>query len=377
MTRVVLLTAPGRAAIATLLVAGKEATQMVDRLFQPAGPKTLGRQPLGRIVFGRWPTGTAGEEVVVCRTADELVEIHCHGGVAAPGAIINSLVVAGCEELDWRSWLRESAADPLAAEAEILLADAPTERTARILLDQRGGALRRELAEIEKCLWAGDLPTAMRLVDELLAWADVGRHLVRPWRVVLAGRPNVGKSSLINALVGYKRALVHAAPGTTRDVVTAVTAIDGWPIELTDTAGLRAGEEPLEAAGILLARQQAAAADLLLLVFDRSSDWSEEDEALYRSWPAALRVFNKCDLPAVADASLADVDVSAQASTGLDVLAQAIVERLVPLVPRPGQAVPFIEHQLELLKSVRTLLAAGEAVSAGQLLAQFSGRAIS
>jgi tRNA modification GTPase len=358
-TRVVLLTAPGRAAIATLLVVGPAAAEVVSRLFRPAGKKPLTEQPQGRIVFGRWPAGEVAEEVVVCRTAADRVEINCHGGIAAPRSIASSLVAVGCEELDWRTWTRESLADPLAADAEIALAEAPTERTAQILLDQRRGALRRHFDAICDAIQSGDAAAA-RLVEELRARTKIGLHLLKPWRVVLAGRPNVGKSSLINALVGYERAIVHSAPGTTRDVVTALTALDGWPVELADTAGLRVGEEPLEAAGIELARQQASAADLLLLVFDRSGTWSEEDESLVASWPHALVVHNKCDLAAASGARPVGIEVSAQSGEGLAELARAIVARLVPHVPEPGEAVPFLAAHIEMLEQVKQRLESGD-----------------
>ena len=100
--------------------------------------------------------------------------------------------------------------------------------------------------------------------------------------MVIAGPPNVGKSSLINALLGFQRAIVFDLPGTTRDVVTAVTALDGWPVELSDTAGLRSSDDPLELAGIEQAHRQAAAADCLLLVFDASQPWSARESAIGR-----------------------------------------------------------------------------------------------
>ena len=368
MTRVVLLSAPGRAAIATLLVAGPQATEVTGRLFQPASSRPLAEQPLRRILFGHWPAGEVAEEVVVCRAAEDRVEINCHGGVAAPRSIVRSLIAAGCQEIDWRTWIRESVADPLAADAEIALADAPTERTARILLDQRCGALRRQFDSIQDRLRTGDIVAARQLVDELLARVDVGLHLLKPWRVVLAGRPNVGKSSLINSLVGYERAIVHSAPGTTRDIVTALTALDGWPLELMDTAGLRAGEEPLEAAGIELARNQAAAADLLLLLFDRSVVWNAEDEALLASWPKALVVHNKCDLPAGSGKRPEGIEVSAQTGAGLAGLAKAIVERLVPCYPQVGEAVPFLESHFTLLRLVRQEFEADDCASALRVL---------
>ena len=150
--------------------------------------------------------------------------------------------------------------------------------------------------EIRQAIDRGRDDAARRQIDALLARADLGRHLVQPWRVVLAGRVNVGKSSLINALAGYGRSIVHPSPGTTRDAVTVTTAIDGWPVELCDTAGLRSGGDAVERAGIELARERLAQADLAILVFDRSAAWSAEDQALCDQWPGGLLVHNKCDL---------------------------------------------------------------------------------
>src|SRR4029453_3197945 len=99
-----------------------------------------------------------------------------------------------------------------------------------------GGAVRQVVAEITREDWSD----AVELLGAVLEFAELGQHLTAPWRVVLAGPPNVGKSSLINALAGYQRTIVSHVPGTTRDVVTTTTAIDGWPVELADTAGLRA-----------------------------------------------------------------------------------------------------------------------------------------
>ena len=121
-------------------------------------------------------------------------------------------------------------------------------------------------------------------------WAgrDVGLRLIAGWRVVLAGRPNVGKSRLLNALTGYDRAIVDATPGTTRDVVTARTALDGWPVELADTAGLRPSDDPIEASGVALARARQGEADLVLVVLDRSEPLTDIDRAIvaeHAPWP--------------------------------------------------------------------------------------------
>jgi tRNA modification GTPase len=374
-TQVVLLTAPGRSAVATLLVAGPQATEIVSRLFQPAGERSLAAQPLGRIVFGRWQSSEAAEEVVVCRRAAERIEINCHGGLAASRAIIATLAARDCHEVEWRAWLRQTTADPLEADATIALADAFTERTSGILWEQRCGALRRAIDELASLITARQSEKALDKLDELQAWSSLGLHLTTPWRVVLAGRPNVGKSSLINALVGFRRAIVHPTPGTTRDVVTAAAAVDGWPIELADTAGMRAEGEQLELAGIQLAQQQAAAADLLILLFDRSQAWNAADEALVTQWPQALRVFNKCDLPSEASmANLPGLEISAATGVGLDALMAAIASRLVPRPPTSGQAVPFLAAHVQALNELRLALVADDWAAAIRSLAPFHVR---
>src|SRR5262249_26206167 len=134
------------------------------------------------------------------------------------------------------------------------------------------------------------------VLDKLLALAPVGLHLAQPWRLVVAGPPNVGKSSLVNALVGFERAIVFDQPGTTRDVVTALTAFSGLPVELCDTAGLRNTDDSLEAAGVARAQEQAAAADLVLLVLDVSQPWMADQRELVDTWPRAIVVLNKADL---------------------------------------------------------------------------------
>jgi tRNA modification GTPase len=344
---------------------------IVDELLRlPRGRRFRDAEP-SVICYGRWQSADAGEEVVAFHGGPLQAEIHCHGGVTAVSAIVESLVALGCEEIAWHDWLIMTAEDPLAAAAEIALAQAPTERTATILWDQRNGALRRAIESIRSLATCDEVTRANAVVARLLELAPLGEHLTKPWTIVLAGRPNVGKSSLINALVGYERAIVHPTAGTTRDVVSAATAIDGWPLELSDTAGLRPASESLEAAGIELARQRLAAADLAVLVFDASGPWTEQDESLANAWPNALHVYNKCDLPAAVsiERSAGTIRTSAIRGEGLDELRDEIASRLVPSPPRPGEAVPFLPEQTQVLGEVSRLLCLNRIEEAQGLLA--------
>jgi tRNA modification GTPase len=343
---VVQLTPPGRGALATLRVEGFGALQAVAAHFTPRSGRPLGSVAPSRLVVGRFG-GSQGEEVVVRRVCDEALEIHCHAGPAAVGRIEQLLVQSGCRPLRWQQWVARQESDPLAAAARIALAEARTTRTAAILLDQYRGALGRAFQEIRAALALHQTDLARQRLEALRAAATVGRHLIRPWRVVLAGPPNVGKSSLLNALAGYSRAIVHPLPGTTRDAVAAETVLDGWPVELCDTAGLRETSDAVERAGVQLAGRRIAQADLVVLVFDQSQPWSAAEEALRAARPAAQLVHNKRDLPPAAGPRPPGLAVSATQGVGVDTLAEAIAGRLVPQPPLAGQAVPFTESQID------------------------------
>jgi len=274
--------------------------------------------------------------------------------------------------MDWQTWLREyedrnsesmREADPIAIEARIALADARTERTAAILMDQYHGALRQVLQQIieqatsavrsdeEKLGGRTGIETALQSLRQLHQRAELGRHLTKPWQVVLTGLPNVGKSTLINALVGYQRAIVHNSPGTTRDVVTATTVLDGWPIELADTAGLREGGGTIEQEGIARTRAQLAQADLVVIVTDATMPWTDQDQHLCDQFPNGIVVRNKCELVPPSTSTHTNppsrpiLHLSALLGTGIDSLAREITQHLIPNPPKPGDAVPFTEAQ--------------------------------
>ena len=399
-THAVVLTPVGRGAVAVISVSGSLAIEAIDSHFIAANGKPLAAQPTEVIRFGHWGS-KRGEEVVVCRRRSnfqsqipnpksQIIEIHCHGGHAAAAAIMADLVTGGCTPLGWQEWLQCSERDPITAEAQIALADAPTERTAAILLDQYHGALSQAIQNVLGLLGQGNAVQASRVIENLVARAELGRHLTEPWRVVLAGPPNIGKSSLINALLGFARSLVFDQPGTTRDVVTARTAINGWPVELADTAGLRASDDALESAGVELATAALSQADLVILV----SDAARPGEGAIQNLPTAmrlLRVRNKIDLvpkiqnpksqipnPKSTTPNLRPephvIDSSALTGIGIDTLLDAITQSLVPHPPEPETAVPFTPRQRAALEHVQTALAANDAARArGHLQALLAG----
>lgn len=366
----VLLTPVGRGAVATVLVEGADAVEAVGRWFRPASGRPLAEIPLGRIAFGCWGDRSgAGEELVLCRRSQAQIEVHCHGGTAAAENVLASLAEAGFPTLDWRDWTRKAETDPLAAEARVALAAARTERAARMLLDQYQGALGAAIERAAVACERGDAQVATGELAQLLRYERLGRHLVEPWRVVLAGPPNVGKSSLINALLGFERSIVFDQPGTTRDVLTAHSALDGWPVELADTAGLRSGGDEIEEQGVAKARERLASADLVLLVFDASQARSREDQVLAASVPEALLVYNKCDL--IDEATLqrpSGLFASALMGAGMEALLNAVVARLVPEAPPPGAAVPFTSEQADVLRTALAEVTRGELrAAAGRL----------
>jgi tRNA modification GTPase len=347
---------------------------MVEPLFTSASGRRLADVPLRRIVFGRIG-GAEGEEVVVCRRARDEVEVHCHGGIAAVRALVERLVARGCRQVSWQDWLRRACGDPLKAAAHIALADAPTERTAAILLDQFHGALSHAVGDIVAAIKSANWQQAARAIDALLAHRDVGMHLTTPWRVVIAGPTNVGKSSLINAIAGFERAIVSPQPGTTRDVVTTTTAIDGWPVELADTAGIGAPEDELESAGIVLAEKMVAGANLVVVVDDATRPADVERDDVFpaflssRARGRVVRVLNKIDLlPAglsempSCDPSRRVVRTSAITGAGVAALIAAIAEALVPSPPAPGSAVPFSTEQFAALQATRAAVTAQDAL---------------
>ncbi len=374
-----IITSEGRGAIAVVRVWGERAVAVVDAVFRPSRGNSLAETPPGRLRLGRSGLGR-GDEVVAVRipAVTPTVEIQTHGGTAAVRSVVSALEAAGALTWTGSESGSKSSDDPIAAQALVDLPQAPTLRTAEILLDQAQGVLRGELDRLRLEMQLGTGSTLARL-DALIGRADVGLRLIDGWKVVIAGRPNVGKSRLFNALAGFARAIVDPTPGVTRDIVTFRTAVDGWPVELADTAGLRGTDDAIERMGVARARRQQQEADLVLLVLDRSESLQPMDRELIGSNARALLVANKSDLPPAWDSSEdcagfpAIAMVSAECGTGVSGLVATIAERLVPNPPSPGEPVPFRADHLRDLEAARACLSAGNRAGAESWLAAIGG----
>ena len=332
------LTPRGRGAISVVGVRGDDARKCLDRLFSPASSKSFLSLSDDSIVYGTW--NSTGEDLLVVQTAADSFEVQCHGSLAAVASVKADLQSGGAaESADSSAWL--PAGNEYQAEIVVAMQACTTQRTASHLLRQYH-------------LWATANLQDRAVVEQALSFATFGEKLTSPWRIVLCGRPNVGKSSLINALSGFQRAIVHDTAGTTRDLVSQQTAIDGWPVELIDSAGIRDAENQIEKAGVAKAVEIIKQADLVLHLVDAAADCPFEPEVSQHR--AGIIVINKVDLcqsPKVPNVSCPVIEVSAKTGRGIEELFDLISKVLVPAEPKPDQIVPVTKNLQRILDLAR------------------------
>ena len=324
-------TPPGEGGVAVIRISGPEAKRALLACFRPAGgrPMRPRRLTFGRVVDER---GEAIDEAMAVflpaphtYTREDVAEIQCHGGRGAPARVLRRVLAcegvraAGPGEFTKRAFLN-GRVDLSEAEAVMAVIRAGSEAGARAAARQLEGGVshfvREARAKLEELLSlvsaATDFPdeideevTARRVLDEARtlrraiekkANPAAAKALREGVSVALCGKPNVGKSSLMNAVAGFERAIVSEIPGTTRDVLTERVLVDGVAVELSDTAGQREAAESVEAIGVARAKDVERRADAVILVLDRSAAIDAEDEALLRRADARwLIAANKSD----------------------------------------------------------------------------------
>ncbi len=373
----------GVGAVGILRISGQDAKTVANRVF--SGKLDTPR----KMVYGAFSDASGnvvdrGLAVLFSApnsyTGEDVVELHCHGSQVAMASILESCFNAGARaakpgEFTRRAFLNGKM-DLTQAEAVVDLIDAETEAAAKNAAAQLDGeigkgldGLRDRLLDIAAAFSAYvdypedgiDEPEVASGLDEIaerLEWLASsyaqGKILKDGVKTALIGRPNVGKSSLLNALVGFDRSIVTATAGTTRDTVEESAVVDGIKLRLVDTAGMRETDDVIEQEGVSRSANAAERADLLLCVFDLSRTLNEEDLRIcdLAKEKSAIAVVNKTDLVAQFDMSMLKpyfgeriVEISAKEKHGLDKLCECISETLsVKTIPCDGSVITNARH---------------------------------
>ncbi len=403
-------TPPGAGAIAVVRVCGPRSVEIGTRL--TGGRPDLSATPSHKLV--RAAVMRDGERIddalfVAMRapnsyTGEDMVEVHCHGGPLIARSVLEAAIALGARPAEPGEFTRRAylngRMDLARAEAVAELIAGSTEAAARAALHQLGGGLSKELSEVRDRLAdalarleasidfsdSDDVPEGASeetmealsrvtsRLDGLLAGRRRGALLRDGARVVIAGRPNVGKSTLMNRLLGKERVIVTAEPGATRDVVEDMMDLAGVPVRLFDTAGLRAAAEEAERAGVERARQALRSADLALLVIDRAAPLRHDDREIASELTGpCVVVLNKSDLSEAVscDDALALVPgakavvISALNGAGMDELMETAAETLGAVGAYDGDVLVSARHG-EALERVRaSVRQAAEAIERG------------
>ena len=365
----------GAGGIGVIRVSGTHAFRIAREIFHPV-QGTLREIAPYRARYGQITAGNGSviDDAVLLPmraphsyTGEDTVELQCHGGNIVLREVLMRTWEVGARpaeagEFTKRAFLN-GRLDLARAEGVMQLIAAKSARSARAARERMAGALSKEITAIRQRLLGAiahieadidfpednipaasaaalraDIAAASSAVGRLLSGANAGRILREGVKTVIVGRPNVGKSSLLNALVGTERAIVTDVPGTTRDVIEEEISIDGIPLRLLDTAGLRAAENAVEQIGVARTEQHLSDAELILAVFDSSSSLTDEDRELIARLhdmnADKIILCNKEDCARVL--RVADFDglsapvlmISAQSGTGLDALRETIAARV-------------------------------------------------
>lgn len=385
-------TPPGRSAIALIRVSGQGCHAAAAKVLQPFAAQPYRRARRAKAVDPR--TGETLDQVLytvfaapASYTGEDMVEIGTHGGLFVPAGVLAALFAAGARQAAPGEFTRRAVLngklDLLQAEAvsDLIEAATPAQRRAALRqldrgLSRRIERLREQVLELEALVSydidfpeedSGPVPperveaaaaALLEALQSLLATAGDGEKLRAGALVVIAGRPNAGKSSLFNALLGSERAIVTEIPGTTRDAIEAMASLGGFPFRLVDTAGLRDSEDRIERLGIEVSRRYLEAADLVLFCVEAGRDLEPDEKKFAQELgDRALLVRTKADLlPAPPGSSgQGELWVSALTGLGLDRLRDRLAERAFSGLAEGGDVAAVITRERHRLALERAL----------------------
>lgn len=399
-------TPPGEAGIGIVRLSGPRSEAIARRLFHPRRPRSSWQSHrfyLGHVLDSE---GRVLDEVLLTLmraphtyTREDVVEIHCHSGYAVLKAILGEVLAQGARlarpgEFTLRAFL-SGRLDLSQAEAVLEIIEARTQASLRVAAAHLAGGLGRRLGKLRHALLGilaqveaaldfpeeaaelspetlrEELTAPYRDLENLLASYRQGRLLREGVGVVLAGRPNVGKSSLLNRLLDADRAIVTDIPGTTRDVIEESINLGGVPLRLIDTAGLREARDRVEELGVARSREQLNRADLVLYLVDGSEPLAPEDIQVLGELAdrPVLAVVNKIDLPQKLHlqefrnhSPHPVVGISALTGQGLDRLEEAVVDLVL------GGGVRVEGEMVTQARHYELLVRAGDALNQGREL---------
>ena len=399
----------GEGGIGIVRLSGPEAITLAEAIFRPTNSEVaLSQVPTHTLHHGFIVSeGKRIDEVLVSvmraprtYTREDVVEINCHGGILATRAVLDLVLKHGARlaergEFTKRAFLNGRISLDQ-AQAVLDVVRAKTRLGLEAAVEQLGGRFSDAITEIREGIGAllaqieveidfpdveaetgAILPVLRELIDRLerlLFQAEQGRIVREGFTVAIIGRPNVGKSTLLNALLAEERAIVTAIPGTTRDTVEEEAAVGGIPVRLIDTAGLREPGDAVEEAGIERTETAIARADLLIIMLDRSTSLTAEDRRLlHRPWEKpTLLILNKSDLPQVIEPTQLGpwkgvYEISAKHGTGVDRLSQGILDLFLSGKVQSWGAILLLDTwERDLLRRAKSTLGrAVEAVRAG------------
>jgi len=389
-----LATPPGRAALALVRLSGNSAFEVAARVVRgfranPPRHATLAAfvdavgEPIDRGLYTVFP-GPASY------TGEDMVELTCHGGQLAPSRLLAALYSAGARPAAPGEFTRRAVLngklDLVQAEAVGDLIEATAPAQARAALRQLEGGLSRRLAALRESMLgaqallsyeidfpgeddgpvppariAAELDGVRQQIEHLLGTAPSADRMRQGALLVLAGRPNAGKSSLLNALLGMERALVTDVPGTTRDTIEAATDFLGWPVRLADTAGLWEASDRVDRLGVEVSRRYLAAADLVLLCVESGRELGPDELAIVEERPVLL-VRTKCDLHTDDAESTGAVTVSVVTGQGLEALRRAAAQKVFGDRIALGDLEPTLTRERHRVALVRAREALGESL---------------